>query len=85
MFQASIKQKVEKDHKDDMDDSRDTADTKYLKQVTWDASHWLNLAVTDLKEDKIGTSKVFFSNFVERTNVFADVLNRGEGKLQVRV
>lgn len=54
-------------------------DSMYVKQVSWDASHWMNLAVTDVKDGKIGTSKEFFQSFVERTNTFADVLNRGKG------
>jgi hypothetical protein len=54
-------------------------DSTYVKQVNWDASHWMNLAVTDVKEGKIGTSKDFVTSFIERTNTFADVLNRGKG------
>ena len=54
-------------------------DCMYVKQVSWDASHWMNLAVTDVKDGKIGTSKEFLQSFVERTNTFADVLNRGKG------
>ena len=53
--------------------------TMYVKQVSWDASHWMNLAVTDVKDGKVATSKEFFQSFVERTNTFADVLNRGKG------
>ena len=40
----------------------------YLKKFHWDPSHWLNLAVTDVKDGKIGTSKEYFSNFIERTD-----------------
>ena len=50
-------------------------DCMYVKHVSWDASHWMNLAATDVKDGKIKTSKKFFQSFVERTNTFADVLN----------
>lgn len=52
----------------------------FLKQVHWDPSHWLNLAVTDVRDGKIGSSKEYFSNFIERTNRFSEALNRGKGK-----
>lgn len=56
-------------------------DSEFVKRVTWDPSHWINLAVTDVKEGKIGTSKEFFSEFIKRTNAFSDSLNRGKGEL----
>ncbi len=52
----------------------------FIKQVSWDASHWINLAVTDVRDGKIGSSEKFFSKFIERTNSFAEVLNRGKGE-----
>ncbi len=52
---------------------------KYLKQVNWDPSHWMNLAVTDVIEGKIGTSKEFLATFIDRKNSFADSLNKGKG------
>lgn len=51
----------------------------FMKQVSWDASHWINLAVTD-RDGKIGSSQTFFSKFIERTNRFAELLNRGKGE-----
>jgi hypothetical protein len=58
----------------------DNSENLFLKQVGWDASHWMNLAVTDVRDGKIGSSKEFFSKFIERTNRFSDVLNRGKGR-----
>eukprot|EP00794_Sanderia_malayensis_P020912 gene20912-22966_t len=52
---------------------------EFVGNVVWDPSHWLNLAVTDLKGGKRGLSKEFFANFVKRTNSFANALNRGIG------
>lgn len=40
----------------------------FVKQVSWDASHWLNLAVTDVRDGNIWSSSDFFSKFIERTN-----------------
>ena len=54
----------------------------FLKQVHWDPSHCINLAVTDVRDGKMGTSDKFFSNFIERTNRFSETLNRGKGKLR---
>ncbi len=54
------------------------SESSFVKQVSWDASHWLNLAVTDVRDGKIGSSSEFFSKFVERTNRFSE-LNRGKG------
>ncbi len=53
--------------------------SSFIRQVCWDPSHWMNLAVTDIKEGKIGTSQEFFSLFIKRTNKFAENLNRGKG------
>jgi hypothetical protein len=46
--------------------------------VHWDPSHWLNLTVTDVRDGKIGTSKEYFSNLIERTNRLLEALNRGK-------
>jgi hypothetical protein len=51
----------------------------YIGNVVWDPSHWFDLAVTDVKDGKLGTSKDFLLNFIEKTNVFAGILNRGKG------
>ena len=56
-----------------------TKDCKYLRKVGWDVAHWIDLAVSDVKEGKVGALKDFFSNFISRTNSFADTLNRGKG------
>ena len=53
----------------------------YLKQVHLDPSHWMNLAVTDVRDGKRGNSKDFFDNFIDRTNQFSDILNRGKGEI----
>ena len=42
-------------------------DATLIGKVSWDPSHWFNLAVTDVKEGKTGTSKDFLSNFIEKT------------------
>ena len=57
----------------------------FMKQVSWDASHWMDLAVTDVRDGKIGSSEKFLSKFIERTNRFAEVLNRGKGKSSISV
>ena len=54
-------------------------EAKFIGNVVWDPSHWFDLAVTDVKEGKTGTSKDFFSVFIEKTNSFANTLNRGKG------
>jgi hypothetical protein len=35
----------------------DNSENLFLKQVGWDASHWMNLAVTDVRDGMIGSSK----------------------------
>ena len=40
----------------------------------------MNLAVTDVRDGKIGSSKQYFSGFIKRTNKFSEHLNRGKGK-----
>ncbi len=60
--------------------SEEDTSAYYFKHVHWDPSHWLNLAVTDVKDGKIGTSKDYFSNFIDRTNRCSDALNKGKGK-----
>ena len=54
-------------------------DATFIGKVAWDPSHWFDLAVTDVKEGKTGTSKDFLSNFIEKTNTFSGILNRGKG------
>ncbi len=58
----------------------DNSASPFVKQVSWDSSHWLNLAVTDVWDGRIGGLSEFFSKFVERTNKFSEALNRGKGK-----
>ncbi len=54
-------------------------DATFIGNIVWDPSHWFDLAITSLKERKIGTLKDFFTNFIEKTNSFAGILNRGNG------
>ena len=54
-------------------------DATFTGKVAWDPSHWFNLAVMDVKEGKTGTLKDFLSNFIEKTNSFSGILNRGKG------
>lgn len=60
--------------------NEDEDESSFIRQVGWNASHWMNLAVTDVRDGKIGSSKDFFSRFIKQTNKFADTLNRGKGK-----
>lgn len=57
----------------------DLNESSFIRQVGWDPSHWMNLAVTDVKDGKIGSSKEFFSMFIKQTNKFSETLNRGKG------
>lgn len=57
------------------------AQARFLGKVVWDPSHWFDLAVTDVKEGKTGTSKEFFECFIDKTNSFATTLNRGKGNV----
>ena len=52
-------------------------DATFIGKVVWDPSHWFDF--TDVKEGKTGTSKDFLTNFIEKTNSFAGILNRGKG------
>lgn len=52
----------------------------FLRKVSWDPSHWMNLAVTDVRDGKLGSSKLFFSHFIERTNRFSEIFCRGKGR-----
>lgn len=48
--------------------------------VTWDPSHFVNLAVTDVLSGKGGMeSSAHLKRFITRANVFHDELNRGKG------
>ena len=50
----------------------------YLKKVYWDPSYWLNLAVTDVKDGKIGTSKKY-SQFHRENKQILRCTEQGEG------
>ena len=45
--------------------------------IEWDASHWLNLAITHVREKS--HSAKFFKTFLERVNCFPDMFARGRG------
>ena len=57
-------------------------EAKYVGKVVWDPSHWFDLAVRDVKEGKTGSSKDFFCTFIEKTNSFANTLNKGKGNIK---
>jgi hypothetical protein len=46
--------------------------------VIWDPSHWLNLAILDLRDDKIGQSGNFLRNVVNRSKNIHAMFNRGK-------
>ena len=46
--------------------------------VIWDPSHWLNLAILDIRDDKIGQSGNFLRNFVNRSKNIHAMFNRGK-------
>ena len=52
-----------------------SSESSFLKQVSWDASHWINLAVTDVRDGK---------EFIKQTNRFSEVVNRGGSRLPLR-
>ena len=56
--------------------------SEHLCRVHWDAAHWWDLLITDVRDGKIGDglSKDIFAYFIERANTFASHLNRGKGK-----
>ncbi len=57
-----------------------------LCQTTiWDAAHLLNLASTDVRDDKYGTSGQHFKNFIKRVNEFNRLLSSGKGYAHLEV
>ena len=46
--------------------------------VIWDRSHWLNLAILDIRNDKIGRSGNFLQNIVNRSKNVHSMFNRGK-------
>ena len=46
--------------------------------VIWDPSHWLNLAILDIRDDKIGQSGNFLQNVVNRSKNIHAMFNRGK-------
>ena len=60
-------------------------DLLFCQTTIWDAAHLLNLAVTDIKDDKVGTSSNFFRNFIKRANELNHLLSRGKGFAQLEI
>ncbi|XP_018010566.1 uncharacterized protein LOC108667964 [Hyalella azteca] len=55
--------------------------------VTWDAGHWMNLVVTDVRSVKQQTFKgsaQLLNTFIKRCNVFNDELQHGKGYAMLR-
>ena len=51
----------------------------YHVPVSWDAAHYLNLAVLDVRDGKKGfVSKEHFQRFVARSNIFSLLMGRGK-------
>ena len=49
--------------------------------VSWDAAHYLNLAITDIRDGKKNysqTVKAFFQRFISRSNLFSTIFGRGK-------
>ena len=60
-------------------------DLTFCQTTIWDASYLLNLASTDIKEGKCGTSQTFFNKLIKRANEFNHLLSRGKGYAQLEV
>eukprot|EP00112_Aurelia_sp_Birch-Aquarium-sp1_P001875 Seg1203.3 transcript_id=Seg1203.3/GoldUCD/mRNA.D3Y31 product="hypothetical protein" protein_id=Seg1203.3/GoldUCD/D3Y31 len=60
-------------------------DLLFCQTTIWDAAHLLNLAATDIKDGKVGTSSAFFRNFIKRANEFNNLLSRGKGFAQLEI
>ena len=57
-----------------------TSSSVYELPVLWDAAHFLNLAVTDVRDGRNGLTKksVYFSRFTERSNKFTLIMGHGK-------
>jgi hypothetical protein len=51
-------------------------DDKQRLPITWDPAHFLNLAVTDVRD---GPEGLMLRRFIKRTNRFASLFGRGRG------
>ena len=51
---------------------------KEFSEVIWDPSHWLNLAITDVRDDKIGSSSTFMKRVVNRAKNIHSMFQRGK-------
>ncbi|XP_018014214.1 uncharacterized protein LOC108671228 [Hyalella azteca] len=63
------------------------SDNIFAFPVTWDAGHWMNLVVTDVrnvKQPSFKSSSQFLNTFIKRCNVFSDELQRGKGYAMLR-
>lgn len=52
-----------------------------IYQTSWDGGHAVDLALKDVCEGKVGSSKSCFKYFISRMNIFANELNRGKGEI----
>ncbi|CAB4020646.1 Hypothetical predicted protein [Paramuricea clavata] len=46
--------------------------------VVWDQSHWINLAILDIKDGKIGSSSGFLTSLVKRSKNIHSTFQRGK-------
>eukprot|EP00794_Sanderia_malayensis_P013576 gene13576-14983_t len=58
---------------------------QFCQTVIWDATHLLNLAATDIRDGKFGTSKDFINKFIKRANEFNHLMARGKGFAQLEL
>ena len=56
---------------------------QFCQATIWDATHLLNLASTDVRDEKTGNSGKFFKVFIERANEFNHLLSSGKGYSQL--
>ena len=58
---------------------------EYVKEfsvVVWDAAHWINLAVSGVREK--GSSATTLKLFFDRMNMFAHMFARGKGIAELK-
>ncbi|XP_018026712.1 uncharacterized protein LOC108682107, partial [Hyalella azteca] len=64
-----------------------SSERAFAVPVTWDAGHWMNLVVTDVRSVKQQTFKgsaQLLNTFIKRCNVFNDELQHGKGYAMLR-
>ncbi|CAB3980633.1 Hypothetical predicted protein [Paramuricea clavata] len=58
---------------------------RFCQAAIWDATHLLNLAATDIKEETFGESQDFFTNFIKRANEFNHMMGTEKGFAQLEL